>query len=233
MLRIAICDDSPTDLEIVKEMTTDLLYSLNLEYEIEEYTNGKELLESPISFDLILLDIEMDQINGITIARELRKYNNDSIIVFITNSTNYLQAGYTVRADRYLVKPLDNQEFDYELTCVLNNQILDNKFILDKRIGEYKLYLRDIIYIEFYNRKTVIHKINEQISTYITLKEWNLLLDNYYFSQTHKAYIVNLKHIKQITTSTIILSNNGTLPISRKYKDTFKRKYFTFVGERV
>lgn len=233
MLRIAICDDLSTDLEIVKKMTSSLLSSLNLEYEIEEYNNGKDLLNSPISFDLILLDIEMDQINGIAIARELRKYNNETIIIFITNSTNYLQVGYTVRANRYLVKPLDKQEFDYELTSVLNNQIMDNKFIIDKRISPFKLYLRDIIYIEFYDRKTIIHKINEQISTYITLKEWNILLENYYFSQTHKAYIVNLKHIKQITTDTIILLNNETLPISRKYKDTFRQKYFTFIGERV
>lgn len=232
MLRIAICDDSTADLEIARLMTNDLLYSLNLEYEIEEYTNGKELLESPISFDLILLDIEMDQIDGISLAKELRLYNSDSIIIFITNSTNYLQVGYTVSAARYLVKPLNKQEFDFELTCVLNSHIMDNKFILDKRISQYKLYLKDIIYIEFYNRKTIIHKIDEQISTYITIKEWCALLDNYYFSQTHKAYIVNLKHIKQITTDTIMLSNNSTLPISRKFKETFRRKYYAFIGER-
>lgn len=232
MLRIAICDDSIEDLEIVKKMTKNLLNSLSLEYEIEVYDNGKELLKSLISFDLLLLDIEMDQMNGIDIARELRKYNDDSKIIFITNSTNYLQVGYTVKADRYLVKPLDKQEFYYELTSVLNNQIMDNKFILDKRINQYKLYLKDIIYIEFYDRKTIIHKKDEHISTYITLKEWNTLLDKYHFSQTHKAFIVNLKYIKKITTDTIILSNNSTLPISRKFKDVFRKKYYTFIGER-
>ncbi|MEG1313567.1 MAG: response regulator, partial [Bacilli bacterium] len=101
MLRVAICDDLLTDLENASKMVDNLLYSLNIEYEIEKYSNGRALLNSKISFDLILLDIEMDEINGIDVAREIRKYNNDSKIIFITNSTNYLQIGYTVRADRY------------------------------------------------------------------------------------------------------------------------------------
>lgn len=232
MLRIAICDDSSLDLKSIKEMTLNLLYSLNLEHEILEYNNGKDLLDSPISFDLILLDIEMDNMDGITVARELRKYNNESKIIFITNSVNYLQVGYTVKAERYLVKPLDKQEFDYELTSVLKNQIIDNKFILDKRIGPYKLYLRDIIYIEFYDRKTITHKENEKISTYITLKEWRIWLDNHNFSQSHKAFLVNLKYIENICNDSVILTTNIELPLSRKFKDEFKRNYYIFIGER-
>lgn len=233
MLRIAICDDSLEDLNTIKKMAENLFYSLKLEFEIEEFENGNELLDSKISFDLILLDIEMDEINGIDTAREIRKHSKDTKIIFITNSTKYLQIGYTVRADRYLVKPLNKQEFNYELSNVLNSRILDSKYILDKRIGLNKIYLRDIIYIEFYDRKTIIHTVNQKISTYITLKEWSTLLDKYYFIQSHKAFIVNVKYVKHMYADRLVLENDFELPLSRKFKDLFKQKYYTFIGDSV
>lgn len=173
MLRMAICDDSPSDLNRINDMLMHFLESHNIEHEVELFPNGHALLESPISYDLILLDIEMEGKNGIEIAQELRTFNTDSKIVFITNSTSidHLQQGYKVKADRYLVKPINQQEFNFEINSVIKDQLVDNKFILDNRISPYKLYLKDIIYIEFYNRKTIIHMNGQKISTYIALKE--------------------------------------------------------------
>lgn len=235
MLRIAICDDFIPDLNLINDMLAIFLNSQSIEHEIELFDNGNSLLDSPISYDLILLDIEMIGKNGIEIAQEIRTYNTDSKIIFITNSTSidYLQQGYKVKADRYLVKPINQQEFNYEISTVIRDQLTDNKFILDKRISEHKLYLKDIIYIEYYNRKTIIHTKKSKIFTYITLKEWVSLLNRYYFSQTHKAYIVNLSFITQLNADSIALLNNVVLPIGRKYKDKFKSDYYMFIGEKI
>lgn len=235
MLRIAICDDSPSDLNRINDMLMHFLESHNIEHEVDLSPNGHALLESPISYDLILLDIEMEGKNGIEIAQELRTFNTDSKIVFITNSTSidHLQEGYKVKADRYLVKPINQQEFNFEINSVIKDQLVDNKFILDKRISPYKLYLKDIIYIEFYNRKTIIHMNDQKISTYIALKEWISLLEDYHFSQCHKGYIVNLSFIQHMNTETLTLLNNEHLPLGRKYKDKLKLDYYTFIGEKV
>lgn len=235
MLRMAICDDSPSDLNRINDMLMHFLESHNIEHEVELFPNGHALLESPISYDLILLDIEMEGKNGIEIAQELRTFNTDSKIVFITNSTSidHLQQGYKVKADRYLVKPINQQEFNFEINSVIKDQLVDNKFILDKRISPYKLYLKDIIYIEFYNRKTIIHLNDQKISTYIALKEWISLLEDYHFSQCHKGYIVNLSFIQHMNTETLTLLNNEHLPLGRKYKDKLKLDYYTFIGEKV
>ena len=235
MLRMAICDDSPSDLNRINDMLMHFLESHNIEHEVELFPNGHALLESPISYDLILLDIEMEGKNGIEIAQELRTFNTDSKIVFITNSTSidHLQQGYKVKADRYLVKPINQQEFNFEINSVIKDQLVDNKFILDKRISPYKLYLKDIIYIEFYNRKTIIHMNDQKISTYIALKEWISLLEDYHFSQCHKGYIVNLSFIQHMNTETLTLLNNEHLPLGRKYKDKLKLDYYTFIGEKV
>lgn len=235
MLRMAICDDSPSDLNHINDMLMHFLESHNIEHEVELFPNGHALLESPISYDLILLDIEMEGKNGIEIAQELRTFNTDSKIVFITNSTSidHLQQGYKVKADRYLVKPINQQEFNFEINSVIKDQLVDNKFILDKRISPYKLYLKDIIYIEFYNRKTIIHMNDQKISTYIALKEWISLLEDYHFSQCHKGYIVNLSFIQHMNTEKLTLLNNEHLPLGRKYKDKLKLDYYTFIGEKV
>ena len=235
MLRMAICDDSPSDLNRINDMLMHFLESHNIEHEVELFPNGHALLESPISYDLILLDIEMEGKNGIEIAQELRTFNTDSKIVFITNSTSidHLQQGYKVKADRYLVKPINQQEFNFEINSVIKDQLVDNKFILDKRISPYKLYLKDIIYIEFYNRKTIIHMNGQKISTYIALKEWISLLEDYHFSQCHKGYIVNLSFIQHMNTEKLTLLNNEHLPLGRKYKDKLKLDYYTFIGEKV
>lgn len=235
MLRMAICDDSPSDLNRINDMLMHFLESHNIEHEVELFPNGHALLESPISYDLILLDIEMEGKNGIEIAQELRTFNTDSKIVFITNSTSidHLQQGYKVKADRYLVKPINQQEFNFEINSVIKDQLVDNKFILDKRISPYKLYLKNIIYIEFYNRKTIIHMNDQKISTYIALKEWISLLEDYHFSQCHKGYIVNLSFIQHMNTEKLTLLNNEHLPLGRKYKDKLKLDYYTFIGEKV
>lgn len=235
MLRIAICDDSLSDLTSINDILVNFLYSHNIEYEIELFDNGNSLLNSIISFDLILLDIEMNGKNGIEVAQEIRTFNSDSKIIFITNSTsiNYLRDGYKVKADRYFVKPINQQEFNFEVSAVIKEQLIDNKFILDKRIGTHKLYLKSIIYIEFYNRKTIIHTKNSEIHTYITIKEWISLLNNYHFSQIHKGYIINLSFIDRIDTESLVILNDIILPIGRKYKDKFKSDYYMFIGEKI
>lgn len=232
MLRIAICDDDNNDLQITKTMTLNLLESLSIDLILEEFKYGSELLKSIISFDLILLDIKMENMNGIDIAKQLRNRNDRAKIIFISNSTDYLQLGYSVHAERYLLKPLDKYEFNYELTSILMDKLIDNKYILDKRIGFTKLYLKDILYIEFHDRKTIVHKNSKEVlSTMISIKEWMYLLNKYKFSQNHKAYIVNLKGIKQIKNSSIILKNNEELPLSRTYKEKLKFSYFNLIEE--
>ena len=230
MLRIAICDDEANEIDLITKFTIDLMVSLNLKYEILSFNNGFDLINSPISFDLIFLDIEMDMINGIDIAKSIRKFDKKTKIVFITNSTNYLRVGYTVSAERYFLKPLNKTEFDYEITNVLHDSIMDNKFICDDRL-QNKIYISDIFSIELYNRKAIVNKSKDEIATSLTLKEWLALLHNYDFTQSHKSYIVNLKHVKEVKTDSIIMVNNSVIPLSRKYKAEFKSKFYMYIGE--
>lgn len=233
MLRVAICDDEKKDLDKMKELMVNLLNILTIEFELETFSDGSHLLETTISFDLILLDIEMEEMNGIETARKLRVFNRDSKIIFVTNSREYLRTGYSVKADGYFIKPIDLIEFNYEITNILKEDMIDHKFILDKRISPYKIYIHKILYIEYSDRKTVIHMSDTNIATTLTLKEWYALLGHYYFSQCHKAYIINLRQICELKSDVVILPNNKEIPVSRKYKIEFKSDYFNSIGERI
>lgn len=232
MLRIAICDDDVNDLELIGVITSKLLKSLNIDYEIEEFSSGIELLNSTISFNLLLLDIEMDDLNGIETARKIRMLDRFAKIVFITNSQDYLKEGYRVKAEGYFSKPINEIEFNYELTNILTDEIMDNKFIYDSRVGPYKLYLNEILYIEFANRKSIVHKITNNLESPLRLKEWLSILGKYNFCQCYKAYVVNFQHVKDHKINSIVLSSGEEIPLGRYYKSEFKEKYFTFISEK-
>lgn len=233
MLHIAVCDAMKQDLEDVVNMTKNLLQSLNIQFILDAFDEGTSLLASTISYDLIILSIEMNEIDGIEIARKIRIFNCEGKIIFTTNSMSYLRIGYTVSANGYFIKPLNQIQFNQELSNILKNNLLDNKFILDTRISPNKVLLKNILYIEFYNRRTIVHKLTEIISTPLALKEWRHLLNDYGFSQNHKAYIVNLKFIKKYKSGKILLSNDEILPLSRKYKPDFKKEYLKSIDMEI
>ncbi len=93
--------------------------------------------------------------------------------------------------------------------------------------------IKDILYIEYYQRKTIIHTLSNDYSTTITIKEWLTILDGCYFSQCHKAFIINLKHIKDINKNNILLENNDELVLTRKFKKTFIDNYHQYLGGKI
>lgn len=233
-MRIAICDDNENELSQIKDVVEKVINKLNLTYKLDTFHSGINLLNEKVSYDLLFLDIQMEDIDGLTIAKEIRKYNKKCIIIFISNYKTYLQDGYKVKADRYIYKPIDPLELEIDLKEILNEYNIDSKFIHDSRVAEHNIYLRDIKYIEFYDRKTLVHTTFAEYSTTITLKEWMNLLDKCYFSQCHKAYIINLRFVQSINKDIIsIKESDKKLPLSRFYKKSFLDNYTMYLREQL
>lgn len=232
-MRIAICDDNKLELSQIYDVVKNTINKLNIPSKIDLFHNGLDILQSKISYDVLLLDIEMQNINGISLAQEIRKYNKRCIIIFISNYSVYLQDGYKVHAERYFMKPLNSLEFETEFKEIFKDYIIDSKSIFDTRIANHKIFLRDIIYIEFFHRKTVVHTTTASYSTTLTLKEWLNLLENCYFSQCHKGFIVNLKHVDTVFKNNVLLSNSEELLLTRTYKDSFIDDYHQYLSTRI
>lgn len=179
MIKILICEDIERDKLHLHQLLDSFLQSNKISYKIDYLENfdvGSNLF---LEYDLIFLDIELGDYNGIEIASKIRTYNRSSIIIITSSFKKYLIDGYKIEAKRYLIKPIDEKVFNIEMQSVLSTSFKQQYGFFDKKISQYKIHYKDMLYIEFLNRHTIIHFVNniEKKTTY-PLKHWIEKLSN-------------------------------------------------------
>ncbi|MBS5788212.1 MAG: response regulator transcription factor [Clostridioides difficile] len=236
MIKIAICEDEKETQLLIEDQLDNILKNINIEYEIQKYSSGEELLDSNLKdIDILLLDIQMGQINGMDTARKIRELGNKMKIIFITSLIDYVQEGYEVRAYRYILKPIESKELkQHVITCIKEIETNKNKYIVIKnRSNTYKIYSNEIKYIEVQKKEMSIHTINKSFDVRYSLGkiEKDLNLDN--FVRCHKSFLVNLSYVENIKLNIAILESGEEIPISRyRYKDV-KEKFLKFLGDTI
>lgn len=217
--KIAICDDESIHIEKIRNTLLD--------QESEIYTDPRALLNAVAGgerYDVLFLDILMPGLDGISLARELREWEEEMLIVFITSQVEYMQTGYEVRAFRYLLKdqietglPKIWKDIEKEL---LERQ--DAYFTYEFERKTYRIPLRDILYLESDLRRIVVHTIaSDTASLYGKLDDLAVAYPS--FVRVHKSYLVNRRHIRAISVGTVALSNGDLLPVSRKYASELEK----------
>ena len=233
MIRIAICEDEKDQQELLEGYINEAFKSLSLQYKFDIFSSGEELLESySKDFDIVLLDIQLGEINGMDTARKIRLLDNKVEIIFITSLIEYVLEGYEVRAYRYLVKPVKYENLkDNIINCIKEVEI-KNKYIIVKEHGnQIKLDINEITYIEVQKKDMLIHTINKNFEVRYSLEkiEKDLNLDQ--FVRCHKSFIVNLNYVENIKPNIAILESGEEIPVSRyRYKDV-KEKFLKFLGD--
>lgn len=233
-MKILIFEDNEKELGTLLNYIESFCLSKNIIYTVDIYTNSKDFIENIYTYDLIFLDIEVQNENGIDIGIKIREYNDDAKIIFVTNYSKYLIDGYKAHADRYFLKPLNQEEFNIELENVLEDYIQKYSGFFDKKILKTKIYFNEILYIEFKDRKTFLHFITGKvIETNYPLKYWENKLGDHYFAKPYRAYLVNLRHISGFTKQEVIMENEEYLPISRLFKNEFEERYLKSLSKRI
>ena len=232
MIRIAVCDDSREYIETMKSY----LSKLNIpRFDYDVFFTGEELVASyqnrSAHYDVVLLDMEMNQINGIETANIIREFDDRVIIVFITNYSEYMKESFQCEPFRFLVKPLDY--FDVQSVFHAINQKLSKKrtvVTFDQNKTKVRLYCEDIIVCESQAHWIWIHTKNEIFKVCQSLSEFHKLLDERIFVQVHKSFVINMQHIKLIKQGNISLYHFQSLvPISRSYKKSALTEYTNFI----
>lgn len=160
MIKILICEDIERDKLHLHQLLDSFLLANKISYKIDYLENfdvGSNLF---LEYDLIFLDIELGDYNGIEIASKIRTYNRSSIIIITSSFKKYLIDGYKIEAKRYLIKPIDEKIFNVEMQSVLSTSFKQQYGFFDKKISQYKIHYKDMLYIEFLNRHTIIHFVN-------------------------------------------------------------------------
>lgn len=231
-MKILIFDDNRQDREHLTNCLNSFFENKDISYQITTCQNKDELLYDINHYDFLFLDIELGQENGIDLGLQLQTIQHHCHIIITTNYSKYAIDGYKIQAERYFIKPIHQQEFDLEMNGVIKHYIKDKNYFFDKKICDSKIYIKDILYIEFIDRKSMIHKLNgEIIMTNCTLKYWYDKLNIYSFAYPYKAFLVNLKYVNALYKKDIEMTNGEMIPLSRHYKKEFEAKYIDLLQD--
>ena len=235
MLQIAICDDEQFYRKKIQKLLEEFLESRELQYELHLFLSGEEFLkqcENNVKFDIVFLDINMDEIDGIQTATRIRSFHSDTYIVFVTAFIDYALEGYKVNAVRYLMKDTLDLAMDECMTAILlKMQIAQVTFTFLE--GEKKLYTDNILYVESRGHKSIFHYMEEGAMTYQVYDKLDSVenkLEGSNFLRIHKSYLVNMKHIRKVSNYMTFLDTGEELPIPRLRFQTVKEAFVDYKG---
>lgn len=224
MLNIAICDDEIKQRFLLKSTIEIELKAEDTKYNIFQFPSGEKLLNNLYcdknSLDIIFLDVEMNELNGIETAKKIRELNENVVIIFITGFSDYVFDGYEVKALNYIVKPYKPEK----IATVLKDAIkqiygLEEKYFVIKSEGSlFKVLITDILYFRSDRRKISVVTKYKNYEFYGKISN---IEDQFgkEFIRTHQRYLVNLNQIAAVQDNFVII-NNENLPISRqRHKD--------------
>ncbi|WP_455798485.1 LytR/AlgR family response regulator transcription factor [Clostridium butyricum] len=233
MYNIAICEDNAVQLEQIRNLFTQFSINENVKFNIYTFFTGEDLLAHDYNhYDIVVLDIKMGQLNGINVAKIIRKTNEHLKIIFITALDIYWPDGYNVNAFRYILKPLNENIFYNEIKNVIAAINKNKAFITIENNGSLKkILISNIKYLEIYNRKVIIHTNNSKNYTNsYKLKYWNEKLQPFGFANPHNSFLVNLNYVVELSKEKVTLIDGETIYVSqRKYKD-FKKRFIDFLS---
>ena len=239
MIKVAICDDEVSVLTELRELFYQYRTERNLDMQCVAFCSPLELmmeLEKGASYDAIFLDIIMPGQNGINTAKEIRKYDNNVKIIFLTSSNEFAVESYTVGAYFYQMKPIVKDSF-YKLMDSVVEQCkkeASHSLILRCKNGITRLDLNELEYCEVIGRTLLFcmkdGSVLERIGSMD--KIWGQLMQYENFLRPHRSYFVNMEYIQTISTKTIRMKNGAEIPIPHGRYTELKTKYLDYAFSR-
>lgn len=233
--RIAVCDDETYYQDELSNLLKTYENESGNKLDICRFSSGNKLLEEyeEAIFHILILDIEMKGMSGMETAREIRKKDEDVIIIFATSFDNYALGAFEVNALNYLVKPVDYIKLKKVMSIATaaidfkRDKISARKRYLEVKIKNTEVYIEiaKIKYIEKKRNTCIIHTSDNEYSCYETLSQLYDKLDVNKFCYVHQGYIVNFDIIQEVGKSIIVLADYIEVPVSRKYYKDIKERF--------
>lgn len=235
MMRIAICDDNQIDRDIIKDFLHTYLTEKSIPNTMTEYENGMNLIcdiEEGYYCDLVFLDIFMDHILGMDIARRLRSVGYTGKIIFLTSTAEFAVDSYEVEASGYLLKP-----HDYEKLRSLLDRLIDRtnigQFQVSVRNTIYSIPFGEIVYVESRNNVCILHRSDgREYTIYKKLSEVGSQLNDSRFLRCHQSYLVNMSYIAKADKQFELTTGDVVLIRQRNQKE-IRRAYQEFASKGV
>ncbi|MBQ8280497.1 MAG: response regulator transcription factor [Roseburia sp.] len=215
--RVAICDDCAKDAEFVQDILNKWAAERKIDIQTECFPSAESFLfryAEDKAWDILLLDIEMGAMDGVTMAKRVRQDNEAVQIVFITGYSDYIAEGYEVSALHYLMKPVNAEKLFEVLNRALEKRKQNEKCLNLELSGEMvRIPLYEIRYLDVHQNYVTIHA-KQEYTVKRSLGTFETELDERFY-RVGRSMIVNLKYINRVTKTDVHLSDGTMLPLPR------------------
>lgn len=233
MIRIGIVEDDAVSRKLVLDYLRRYEEEHGEAFEVSVFEDGAQILKGyRPRFDVLLLDIQMGAVDGMTTAKRIREVDEQTVLVFITSSPQFAIKGYEVDATSYLLKPLPWFAFEQELSrsIAIAKKRRSASLLLQSGQDVSRVDIADVVYVESVKHRLEIHTVDAVISVAGTLREMEVQLEGRDFFRSNSGYLVNLAHVRGVRDQSCVMTGGHELRISRPRKKDFLFALAAFAG---
>lgn len=232
-IRALVCDDEQSSVDTIVKCLNNYSKDRNLDFKIDAFIDGNSAINLDSYYNIAFLDIEINGVSGLDIAKKLKENNKRVIIFFITNYKKYIDDAMNLFALRFFEKPFEQFRFYNGLDKaieLINEDVVE--FYLKDSNKIKRIKSREILCVEIGNHKTIV---TTQDSTYVsseTISDWESKLTNVSFTHPHKSFIVNMEYIDDYKRNEVRLTNGKLIPIAYRKQTEFRKNYTDYLRRR-
>ena len=235
MIKIAIVEDEVLYADQLQEYLKKYEEEYRETFEISVFQDGDQIVHHyKAEYDVILMDVEMRFMDGMSAAEEIRKMDTGVVIIFITNMPQYSVRGYEVDALDYVLKPITYFAFAQRLNRAIERIKKRTKRVISVNIkgSQIRMPIESVYYIESQGHTLIFHGVNGEVEAPGTMKEIQEKLRDEHFFRGNKGYLINLAHVDRVVEGCAVVAGEE-LVLSRGRRKEFMEALAGFWGEAV
>lgn len=241
MLRIAICDDIPQELQSLVSLTNQYLAANGLDAEVMKFSHPDALLTAieAESFHIYILDIVMPMVNGLEVGKEIRRLDCEAQIIYATTEPQFALQAYAASPINYLIKPIEKQQLFDTLTLAISKTDLaeEQTFTIKTADSLRVIKLSDIACCEYRSHAAIFSLTNREEVLSRTIREnfseySSPILKARYFLQCHTSFLVNMRRVDRFAKDSFTLCGGKIVPIAAKQYPAVRDQYMNFLMEK-
>lgn len=234
ILNLAVCDDTEADRNWISSMVKHILREDGIPHDVAEYSGAKAILDAitaGMRFHVLLLDVVMDDLTGIELARAIRRIGDESTIIFISGNREMALYGYEVSAARYLAKPVSEEKLQEALRHCYGLRQRESEILLPTDQGQRRTSLSEIECVEAFDRGARFVLRGETVETRLKFVEVLTILREPEFIQCHRSFVVNCACVKRIYPNAFEMNSGVMVPISKHRRSEVSRKFLDYLAD--
>ncbi len=236
MIRIGVVEDDVASIERLLSHLDRFQREHGERFHIGAFHDGRDIIDDyRPDWDILLLDIQMPRVDGMTAARRIREVDSEVVIVFVTSSPQFAISGYEVDALSYLLKPVPYAVFAQELArCLVRLRRRERRHLLFSSLdgARHRVDIADVLYLESAKHNVIVHTLDADHVVATSLKAMEAGLSGDDFFRCNSGYLVNLRHVTGVEGGDCRVRGGGRLQISRPRKKEFLAALAAYIGAR-